>query len=465
MKEEEFRLAAQENRPDKGLTNGRTPGTDSMTRLLKRAPQNFYTVRIPYKLVQMLLFPASPQKDWVALHPTKHYSIKTGVKFNDLDGSQEPLTIRDFTVWIAICTLTQNHYLEETEVEIAWRHIGYVIAGFPRVQDFDPSKVDEETIKKKTSWGNFVGGTRTEQWKKAKANLKARHLLYTKSNGLSSAPDERIALSLLDFQSVEKNLRVKNKRGTFLRNFRVSQSFDDLADDESDWVEFDVRQFMRIESDLVKSAYLKVLPRLLSKSGEGYNYTDTRPLELIGKNFIKSIGAPASYCLRESRTTEILCKIELQLNKLESVNNTRIRARVITETDGCRVNHVEGSRIAFWIERISDKAKKPKQTETLKLWEKSGGSVEQYRKRLKRGTEYSDLSESDLDYLDGYGFAWQKDEQYLKLVRKLIGPRMFEEALAEFRAAIKDPNQNAVRSPKFLIAFLKKKIESAASGS
>ena len=427
----------------------RTEGTEMLTDYLRDFSSSFYVVEFPRRLLSVFAFPLTSQESWKATHQSENYTIETGICEGCPERSPEVMTIRDFGYFIALYSLIKNAPIDDREVEVTLRHIAFVMAGFPKASDF-PKIKDPKELARKTSIKSLIGGKKSKEFGEAISKAYGRHMHYTlPQHSGSSAPGTEHWLSMLNYEATRRTLNLGEKSGKFYRNFTIGSAFNILAPSSDDYVSFDCRQFFKAGSWIARAVLLKLMPRLLAG---GYN-SRHKHLTIKGSTLLRQIGAATYTYDRPAKMVAALEPVAQALDKLESVLGTRIRAKLQSKPRG-------EPEFLIYIEKLP--ARKLEQHslengETFKLWVACGKSPETFWTRLNQGRKNKvDLNDDDRRLLDASGLNWRSMEHYLRLVKQLLHPQAFSQALADFKAAVREGNSSS--EPQALTGFIKEAI-------
>ncbi|CAA6680232.1 MULTISPECIES: hypothetical protein [unclassified Lentimonas] len=427
----------------------RTEGTEMLTDYLRDFSSSFYVVEFPRRLLSVFAFPLTAQESWKATHQSENYTIETGICEGCPERTPEVMTIRDFGYFIALYSLIKNAPIDDREVEVTLRHIAFAMAGFPKASDF-PQIKDPAELARKTSIKSLIGGKKSKEFGQAISKAYGRHMHYTlPQHRGSSAPGTEHWLSMLNYEATRRTLNLGEQSGKFYRNFTIGSAFNILAPTAEDYVSFDCRQFFKAGTWIARAVLLKLMPRILAG---GYN-SRHKHLTIKASTLLRQIGAATYTYDRPAKMVAALQPVADALDKLESVLGTRIRAKLQSKPRG-------EPEFLIYIEKLP--ARKLEQSslengETFKLWLACGKSPETFWTRLNQGRKNKvDLNDDDRLHLDASGLNWRSMEHYLRLVKQLLHAQAFAQALADYKAAVREGTTSS--EPQALTGFIKEAI-------
>lgn len=391
-----------------------------VTEFLTSYPQSYHTVMLPDPILAVFPFPVVEQP-WKATHPTKHYSLETGVSEGRPDLEPKVITIKDWGYFLALYSLVTNTPTEDLEQSINIRHVAYVMQGFPE-------------LSRSLGNSNIVNKRFSDEFGRAMDKAFSRHLFYTvPASERSSAPGDKHWLDLLSYKSTESGNIVpgnKNRLGRYYYGFHIGSGFHVLEPDKTKWREFDLKLFFAIRKWTSRAVYLKLLPRLLAGRYEKFE----APLSVDAVELFEQIGENPTSFNRPARAKRKLIAIAADMDCKEGALGTRLRARVR-----------ENLRGKPFLELILEKTEaREKQdefagTKTFQEWIRGGGTRGAYRERFLRGRKLRRVfDENDYDCIRSTGLSVDCHRGFLTLTKQILGTQEFRQVLGDFRSGVSE---------------------------
>ena len=398
--------------------------TMGLTSMMLERPEDYQTLYIPRKLVQVSPFPLDGKyhNHWMATSTTEHFTIETGISEGCPELKPRLITVQDWCYILAIASILQNTEWNGRSPTFTTRHIGYITRGFPQINGRGLS-----------SHPGLTNGKITKDIGVAMDKAYGRHLKYSKpyEHG-SSAEGQTWWLTLLEYLAVREDARTsKGSAGKYYQDVALGKAFEYLAENDDDRTVIDLLMLFTPRKMISRAVLLFMTPRLLA----GEYCSAHRPFQIEAKDLFAKIGAkPGTYrdVIRIDRNAEIICS---ELNGVKGA----LGRQLFVEKDK---NHRGAVVFSAHMKKVSqNKAEMHtalRKTVSFSHWTDAGGREDRFLKRIfdarTTGVKFDADDREILDRVLKGKYA--KHMQFLSLTKQLLGTHRFQSAIAAFKGAV-----------------------------